>query len=148
MSKTIEQALSEIADPEIRARELENRRNPHSRLLNVTEAIDCEDALSNGFVWMNTEERDFFWANVHCGNITTWQQACEKYPHLRELPLLSDDRIVTDNTKVIQHAIELLESNGYLVEKNISEDCEHPYAFVTGEEHGNPKCSKCGKVLL
>jgi hypothetical protein len=25
--------------------------------------------------------------------------------------------------------------------------CVHPYAFIRGEEHGNPECIKCGKKL-
>ena len=25
--------------------------------------------------------------------------------------------------------------------------CEHPYSSVIGEEHGNPKCLKCGEEL-
>ena len=25
--------------------------------------------------------------------------------------------------------------------------CEHPYASLVGEEHGNAKCLKCGKNL-
>lgn len=25
--------------------------------------------------------------------------------------------------------------------------CEHPYYSIIGEEHGNPKCLKCGKNL-
>lgn len=25
--------------------------------------------------------------------------------------------------------------------------CEHPYQSIIGEEHGNPKCLKCGENL-
>lgn len=25
--------------------------------------------------------------------------------------------------------------------------CEHPYHSIIGEEHGNPKCLKCGKNI-
>lgn len=25
--------------------------------------------------------------------------------------------------------------------------CEHPYHSIVGEEHGNPKCLKCGENL-
>lgn len=26
-------------------------------------------------------------------------------------------------------------------------NCQHPYHSIIGEDHGNPKCLKCGKIL-
>lgn len=146
MSKTIEQALSEIPDPEIRARALKNM-NPKHKSVPISKS---DYAISGAFVWDETPEKQDVWSDILKGHITTWQQACDKYPHLRELPLLSEDQSDPRITEYLHgipvmgesgfmklydesqtpefkaeqarkmdivKAIELLESNGYRVEK-------------------------------
>jgi hypothetical protein len=34
-----------------------------------------------------------------------------------------------------------------LYQRHVELECEHPYAYVIGEEHGNPRCLKCNKIL-
>jgi len=43
----------------------------------------------------------------------------------------------------------LFEFAAFCLDKREKETgCVHPYAFIIGEEHGNPRCLKCGKILL
>jgi hypothetical protein len=134
MSKTIEQALSEMPDPEIRARALENRRKADKRHFPEKFVNDYSTAILCGFNWLKTLGGYDLWGDIYHYRITTWQQACEKYPHLRELPILSEKvadnsneiegptvaqylQLTADNENVIQQARELLEFHGYRVEE-------------------------------
>ena len=92
MSKTIEQALSEIADPEIRARALDNRRKANRRNFPDKDLGQNHKPLDYAFNWYDSPEKWYMWRDVREFDITTWQQACEKYPHLRELPLISEEK--------------------------------------------------------
>lgn len=89
---TILEALNMIPDPEIRARAIRNRGNADKKLWEDQSVGDCGRAICQGFTWNESPEEYDFWDNVVEGRITTWQQACDKYPHLRELPMLSEEK--------------------------------------------------------
>ena len=48
-----------------------------------------------------------------------------------------------DNAKALKELLVLY----YVVGRSEQLPCEHPYHSIIGEEHGNPKCLKCGENL-
>nr|WP_298658555.1 hypothetical protein [uncultured Flavobacterium sp.] len=115
---TILEALNMIPDPEIRARAIRNRGNADRNYFPEREVSDEFEAMRYGFNFPETEE-GFMWATYYNGRITTWQQAREKYPHLRELPLLSEQKVVTEN-------VEYWKQRCLLAEKCLEESPSDP----------------------
>jgi len=91
--KKISEWLNEIADPEIRRRALINFEN-RDKTMCLDVAVRSErDAIGKGFSWNATPELGAFWEYFFLGRFTTWQEALEKYPHLRQLQDANPDEL-------------------------------------------------------
>lgn len=58
---------------------------------------------------------------------------------------MEKDRYVIGLSNIDDIADEIVKL--FIIPPVISSVCEHPYASLRGEEHGNPKCLKCDKNL-
>ena len=70
----------------------------------------------------------------------------EEVDHIKQIALRTFNG--EELKEYVEHCIKLhLLNIPDVVGQSEQLPCEHPYHSIIGEEHGNPKCLKCGKNL-
>ena len=65
----------------------------------------------------------------------------------KEIEKAIRETLVISNPQSIYIAVKKILDLFSVVGRSEQLICQHPYSAIIGEEHGNPKCLKCGEKL-